>query len=135
MLLPEELHRRRRGGHWRERLELRSRSACGARRGAQQRALRLKQEGLGGGDLLVCETKDLVKISIRADVFFRVEDPEKAILQVGRDKIDLLMLETSIATLTNIIRSTPLSDIAQSSSPAAVSEAEHEQTLENVTML
>ena len=96
----------------------------------QQRALRLKQEGLGGGDLLVCETKDLVKIGIRADVFFRVADPEKAILQVGQDKIDLLMLETSIATLINILRSTPLSDIAQSSSAAAVSEVEHEETLE-----
>ena len=58
-------------------------------------------------DILVCETKDLVKIGIRADVFFRGADPMKAILQVGRDKIDSLVMETSIATLTNILRSTP----------------------------
>ena len=104
----------------------------------QQRALRLQSnEHRGPGellkpqdDILVCETKDLVKIGIRADVFFRVADPMKAILQVGRDKIDSLVMETSIATLTNILRSTPLSDIAQSSSPTAVSEAKHVEKVE-----
>ena len=77
--------------------------------------------GGGGGDLLVCETKDLVKIGIRADVFYRIADPEKAILQVGRADIESLIMETSIATLTNIMRTTPLNDIAQSTAVSAVS--------------
>jgi hypothetical protein len=28
-------------------------------------------------DLTICETKDLVKVGLRADVFYSIEDPEK----------------------------------------------------------
>lgn len=95
----------------------------------QQRSMRLKsvsknQRG-SGEDLLLCETKDLVQIGIRADVFFRIADPERAITQVGRDGINELVSETSIATLTNIMRSTTLNEIAQNSLPSAVSEKAH----------
>jgi regulator of protease activity HflC (stomatin/prohibitin superfamily) len=92
----------------------------------QQRAMRLVSTTKGGKkeeDLLVCDTKDLVKIGIRADVFYRITDPEKAIMTVGREGLEDLVMETSIATLTNIMRSTSLNDIATSSLPSAVSEA------------
>lgn len=88
----------------------------------QQRTMRItqQQQGKNQEELLICESKDLVKVGIRADVFFRVSDPAKVIMQVGRD-IDNLVMETSIATLTNIMRSTPLCDIAQSQNPSAAS--------------
>lgn len=37
-------------------------------------------------DLLVCETRDLVKVGLRADVFYSIVDPEKCIqtLNTGR---------------------------------------------------
>jgi len=92
----------------------------------QQRAMRLVSTTKGSKkeeDLLVCDTKDLVKIGIRADVFYRITDPEKAIMTVGREGLEGLVMETSIATLTNIMRSTSLNDIATSSLPSAVSEA------------
>merc|ERR1719498_862065 len=71
---------------------------------------------------LVCETKDLVKVGIRADVFFSIEDPAKTLVSVGRDETEVLVRETSIATLTNIIRSTALGEIAQSKLPATRGE-------------
>lgn len=82
-------------------------------------------------ELLLCETKDLVRIGIRADVFYRIADPEKTVLKVGREGIDELIMETSIATLTNIMRSTALNEIAQSALPSAVSEKGcHEKHME-----
>lgn len=65
-------------------------------------------------DLTVCETKDLVKVGLRADVFYSVEDPEKCIKRIDIDELEDLVRETAIATLTNIIRSTALNEIAQS---------------------
>jgi len=93
----------------------------------QQRMIRLEQPSGPGGraavdDLLVCETKDLVKIGIRADVFYRIQNPEQAIMEVGREFISELVKETSIATLINIVRSTSLAEIAQNSQPSAGSE-------------
>eukprot|EP00443_Scrippsiella_acuminata_P001982 CAMPEP_0115366556 /NCGR_PEP_ID=MMETSP0270-20121206/104868_1 /TAXON_ID=71861 /ORGANISM="Scrippsiella trochoidea, Strain CCMP3099" /LENGTH=559 /DNA_ID=CAMNT_0002789335 /DNA_START=16 /DNA_END=1691 /DNA_ORIENTATION=+ len=94
----------------------------------QQLSIRLTPPEDGRGkenELLTCETKDLVDIGIRADVFYRISDPEQAIMKVGREFIPELVKETSIATLNNIIRSTALGEIAQSSQPSAQSEAEH----------
>jgi regulator of protease activity HflC (stomatin/prohibitin superfamily) len=93
----------------------------------QQQALRLVtlREGKTGGreqDLLLCDTKDMVQIGLRADVFFKISDPEKAITTVGRQGIEELVMETSVATLTNIMRSTSLHDIATSALPTAISE-------------
>mmetsp|Transcript_1180 Transcript_1180/g.2641 ORF Transcript_1180/g.2641 Transcript_1180/m.2641 type:complete len:772 (-) Transcript_1180:60-2375(-) len=81
------------------------------------------------GDWLVCETKDLVKVGIRADVFYAIEDPDKAIRKIAVDEIELFVLETSLATITNIIRSTTLNEIAQSKLPSAVSSADHEESM------
>jgi len=91
----------------------------------QQTCVRLKSKGGSNPkaqDLLICDTKDLVSIGIRADVFYRIADPAKAITEVGRDKVEELVSETSIATLTNILRSTALNEIAQSVQPSAQSE-------------
>ena len=70
-------------------------------------------------DLTICETKDLVKVGIRADVFYSISDPEKCILKINTDELEDLVRETAIATLTNIIRSTALNEIAQSNSVSA----------------
>eukprot|EP00545_Synedropsis_sp_CCMP1620_P004892 CAMPEP_0119029572 /NCGR_PEP_ID=MMETSP1176-20130426/40581_1 /TAXON_ID=265551 /ORGANISM="Synedropsis recta cf, Strain CCMP1620" /LENGTH=842 /DNA_ID=CAMNT_0006985919 /DNA_START=110 /DNA_END=2638 /DNA_ORIENTATION=+ len=67
-------------------------------------------------DLTVCETKDLVKVGMRADVFYSIEDPEKCIQKIDTDDLEDLVRETAVATLTNIIRSTALNEIAQSKS-------------------
>ena len=68
----------------------------------QERAMRLRPSK----DVLICEMRDSVKIGIVANVFFRVADPMKAISEVGISGIDELVEETSIATLTNIMRGT-----------------------------
>eukprot|EP00929_Paragymnodinium_shiwhaense_P031010 TRINITY_DN1746_c0_g1_i3.p1 TRINITY_DN1746_c0_g1~~TRINITY_DN1746_c0_g1_i3.p1 ORF type:complete len:761 (+),score=192.05 TRINITY_DN1746_c0_g1_i3:72-2354(+) len=102
----------------------------------QQRSMRLRTTTSEKGvkkvidEMLLCETKDLVRIGIRADVFYRIADPEKAILKVGREGIDELIMETAIATLTNIMRSTALNEIAQSALPSAVSEKDHQKIQE-----
>lgn len=70
-------------------------------------------------DLTICETKDLVKVGLRADVFYSIEDPEKCILRIDTDELEDLVQETAIATLTNIIRSTTLNEIAQSKNVSA----------------
>eukprot|EP01116_Phalansterium_solitarium_P011184 TRINITY_DN267_c0_g2_i4.p1 TRINITY_DN267_c0_g2~~TRINITY_DN267_c0_g2_i4.p1 ORF type:complete len:889 (+),score=349.16 TRINITY_DN267_c0_g2_i4:54-2720(+) len=70
---------------------------------------------------LVCETKDFVEIAIRADVFYRVVDPERVLMVVGQDNITKLVMETSIATLNGIVRSTSLAEVAQSKEPQAKS--------------
>ena len=89
---------------------------------SQQRAMRLRPSE----DVLICETRDLVKIGIVAIVFFRVADPMKAISEVGISGIDELVEETSIATLTNMMRGTCSNDIAQNSpSPTVASEKSH----------
>ena len=106
-------------------------------------------------DLTICETKDLVKVGLRAgkcrklpsaichwkvrfpsskltfvshfftsfphlpDVFYSIEDPEKCIQRIDTDELEDLVQETAIATLTNIIRSTALNEIAQSKNVSA----------------
>ena len=55
-----------------------------------------------------------MKVGLRADVFYSVEDPEKCIKRIDVDELEDLVRETAIATLTNIIRSTALNEIAQS---------------------
>jgi len=37
-------------------------------------------------DLLVCETRDLVKVGLRADVFYSIVDPEKCIQTLNTGK-------------------------------------------------
>ena len=70
-------------------------------------------------DLTICETKDLVKVGLRADVFYSIEDPEKCINKIDYDELEDLVRETAVATLTNIIRSTALNEIAQSQQVSA----------------
>lgn len=65
-------------------------------------------------DFLICETKDLVKVGVRADVFYSIVDPNKCIQTLNTDELEDLVRETAVATLTNIIRSTALNQIAQS---------------------
>ena len=62
---------------------------------------------------------DLVKVGIRADIFYSISDPEKCILKIDTDELEDLVRETAIATLTNIIRSTALNQIAQSKNVSA----------------
>jgi len=71
-----------------------------------------------------CETKDFVEIGIKAAVFYRICDPEKALLTVGGSKaLEKLMKETSIATLQIIVRSTTLNQVARSNHLQAVSSS------------
>merc|ERR1719181_2067688 len=69
-------------------------------------------------DLIIAETKDFVKVGICADIFYSIADASKTIMRVGKDGVELLVMETAIGTLTNIIRSTALNEIAQSQSTA-----------------
>jgi len=77
--------------------------------------------------LLTCETKDFVEIGLKADVFYKIADPEKALLIVGKDNCGSLVRETAIATLNSIIRSTSLAEVAQNKEFAAKSEKKHFQ--------
>eukprot|EP00536_Pseudo-nitzschia_multiseries_P011315 jgi/Psemu1/205466/e_gw1.377.1.1 len=83
-------------------------------------------------DLLVCETKDLVKVGVRADVFYSIVDPEKCIQTLNTEELEDLVRETAVATLTNIIRSTALNQIAQSRQISAA-PAENAIVATNVT--
>lgn len=92
----------------------------------QQVALRLVDRASSGqkgskDDLIIAETKDFVKVGICADIFFSIADAAKTIVRVGKDGVRELVMETAIGTLTNIIRSTSLNEIAQSQSPDAPS--------------
>jgi hypothetical protein len=46
---------------------------------------------------------------------------KKTVLRIPVSEIDDMVRETAIATLTNIIRSTALNQIAQSKQPSAIS--------------
>jgi len=81
---------------------------------------------------LICETKDFVEIGIKADVFFRIEDPERVLLVVGKDNIVGLVRETSIATLNAIIRSTSLAEVAQSKEQVAKSARKHDEQMQQI---
>ena len=43
-------------------------------------------------DLTACEAKDLVKVGIRADVFYSIEDPEKCINKIDTDELEVGLL-------------------------------------------
>jgi len=75
-------------------------------------------------DFLICETKDLVKVGVRADVFYSITDPTKCIQTLNTDELEDLVRETAVATLNNIIRSTALNQIAQSRNITASSQPE-----------
>lgn len=62
-----------------------------------------KIENNDRADMLACETKDLVKVGIRADVFYSICDPVKCCQKISYDEIEDLVRETAIATLTNIV--------------------------------
>jgi len=77
-------------------------------------------------DYLICETRDIVKVGIRADVFYSITNPTKCIRTLDTDELEDLVRETAVATLTNIIRSTALNEIAQSRNVTASSQPETE---------
>jgi regulator of protease activity HflC (stomatin/prohibitin superfamily) len=86
----------------------------------QQQCLPLSKKIKGGHESrldkdghLICETKDFVEIGIKADVFYKIEDPEKVLFIVGQDNYESLIRETAVATINGIIRSTSLSEVAQ----------------------
>ncbi len=72
--------------------------------------------------VLIAETKDFVEIGIKADLFYRISDPEKALLVVGKDNIEPLVRDTAVATLNSIIRSSTLAEVAQTKEVIAKSE-------------
>lgn len=75
---------------------------------------------------LRCDTKDFVEIGVKAAVFYRITNPETALLTVGdTEAIEKLVTETSIATLQVIVRSTALNQVAQSKNINAVSQDMH----------
>jgi regulator of protease activity HflC (stomatin/prohibitin superfamily) len=86
----------------------------------QQHALRLKDTASSSSkeDEIVAETKDFVKVGICADIFYSIADANKTVVRVGKDGVHELVMETAIGTLTNIIRSTALNEIAQSQNVA-----------------
>merc|ERR1711904_400411 len=77
--------------------------------------------------LLVCETKDFVKVGLRADVFYSLADPALTVQAVKRSEIDELVYETAVATLTNVVRCTALNEVAQNSMSSAVSSQKHKE--------
>lgn len=105
----------------------------------QQRILRLtprvpeQQAKVGRDDnenkssLLVCETKDFVKVGLRADVFYSICNPSLTIQAVKRQEIDELVYETAVATLTNVVRCTALNEVAQNAMPSAISSKKHRE--------
>jgi len=88
----------------------------------QQQTLQLFTPKTESEGLLTCETKDFVEIGLKADVFFKIADPEKTLLVVGQENCALLVRDTAIATLNSIIRSTSLAEVAQNKEIAARSE-------------
>jgi len=78
-------------------------------------------------DLIIAETKDFVKVGICADIFYSIADASKTILRVGKAGVQQLVMETAIGTLTNIIRSTGLGEIAQSTRHSSSPSVEQSQ--------
>ncbi|GKY97732.1 hypothetical protein MPSEU_000731400 [Mayamaea pseudoterrestris] len=63
--------------------------------------------------LVVSETKDLVRVGVRADVLYSIVDPGKLVEKANPDKLEDIILDTSVSVLTNIIRSTALYQMAK----------------------
>jgi len=61
------------------------------------------------------ETSDYVPLAIKAAIFFRIANAERAIRRISN--IRKQITETAVATLAGIIRSSSLSDIASRSQP------------------
>eukprot|EP00485_Elphidium_margaritaceum_P002465 CAMPEP_0202692270 /NCGR_PEP_ID=MMETSP1385-20130828/6685_1 /ASSEMBLY_ACC=CAM_ASM_000861 /TAXON_ID=933848 /ORGANISM="Elphidium margaritaceum" /LENGTH=521 /DNA_ID=CAMNT_0049347765 /DNA_START=36 /DNA_END=1601 /DNA_ORIENTATION=- len=66
-------------------------------------------------DEAVHETSDYVPVAIKAAIFFRIVDAEKALRRISNIKQQIT--ETAVATLAGIIRCSSLSDIASRSQP------------------
>jgi len=90
--------------------------------GAKHKISKSKTHLNDDSDYLICETKDIVKVGIRADVFYSIVDPTKCIQTLDTNEVEDLVRETAVSTLTNIIRSTALNEIAQSRNITAPSE-------------
>lgn len=59
-------------------------------------------------ELVVSETKDLVRVGLRADVLYSIGDASKLIEKTDPDKLGDMIRDTSVSVLTSIIRSTAL---------------------------
>jgi len=81
-------------------------------------------QGAARDDWIIAETQDFVKVGLRADVFYSINDAFQMIVTVGKEGVQELIMETAIGTLTSIIRSTKLHEIAQQESPGATSQDE-----------
>ena len=65
--------------------------------------------------LMVCESRELVRIGIQASVFYNIRDPKLAVVKIGDVKaIENFINDTATAVITTIIRTTSLAEIAQS---------------------
>lgn len=68
-----------------------------------------------GNVAIICDTKEFVQIGIKADIYYRINDPRKVVLTIGLgNEIDLRMNELGKSTLNAIARNTSLNEIAQS---------------------
>lgn len=63
--------------------------------------------------LVVSETKDLVRVGLRADVLYSIENPSKLMERTDPDRLEDIIQDTSVSVLTNIIRSTALYQMAK----------------------
>lgn len=70
------------------------------------------------------ESKDYARIQVEAAVYYKIQNPYKALTEIGGHLVRDQVKELGIATLQQIIRSSTLVDIAGSQK---VSYAEHEQ--------
>jgi len=95
----------------------------------RQQSIPLGDFAGSSGHFLRCDTKDFVEIGIQAAVFYRISDPERAVLTVGdASAIEKLVKETSTATLQVIVRSTALNQVAQSKAISAVPHEDQTET-------
>jgi len=79
----------------------------------------------------VYETSDYVPLGIKAAVFYRIIDPEKALISI--QNISKQIEETAIATLGGIIRSSSLADVASQSQPFHKSEQKSDNMDNNMS--
>ena len=81
----------------------------------QQQSLTLSKDDTHNDSLMVCESRELVRIGIQASVFYNIKDPALAVVKIGERKaIERFINETATAVITTIIRTTSLAEIAQS---------------------
>ena len=81
----------------------------------QQKSLNLTKDSNPSQLLMVCESRELVRIGIQASVFYNIRDPKLAVVKIGDVKdIENFINDTATAVITTIIRTTSLAEIAQS---------------------